>query len=441
MPSATIPSAARPPDTRALAARTVARVFGGQSLNQALPPALERVDAKDRGLLQQLCYGTLRHAPRLLALLQQLLDKPLRNKDADVQALLLIGLYQLDYMRVPAHAAVAATVEATRRLKKNWASGMANAILRRYQREGEALAAALDTAAALSHPRWLYDAMARQWPSHLDAIIAANNDAPPMTLRVNAAKVSREEYLAVLQEQGIEGAACRYSPVGITLAQPRDVRELPGFAEGLVSVQDEAAQFAAPLLAAAPGDRVLDACAAPGGKACHILEAQPELSELVAMDVEEARLARVRENLARLQLDATVVCGDGGEPPATLAGGGFDRILVDAPCSASGVIRRHPDVKSLRRPADLASFAAQQLRILQGLWPLLRAGGVLLYATCSIFEEENDAVVRRFAEQQADARVQALDADWGEATRSGRQVLPASDGPDGLYFALLAKTG
>jgi 16S rRNA (cytosine967-C5)-methyltransferase len=434
-----MPPAPRQPDPRALAARALANVFGGQSLNQALPPALERVDAKDRALLQQLCYGTLRHAPRLLALLQRLLDKPLRKKDADVQALLLIGLYQIDYTRVPAHAAVAATVEATRRLKKNWASGMANAVLRRYQREGEALAASLDTAAALSHPRWLFDRIGQQWPGQRDAIIAANNEEPPMTLRVNASKTDRDQYLAELHEQGIQGTACRYSAVGITLAQPCDVRELPGFAAGLVSVQDEAAQLAAPLLAAAPGDRVLDACAAPGGKACHVLERQPQLSGLVAMDVEEARLARVRDNLARLQLHASVVCGDAGTPPEALAGERFDRILVDAPCSASGVIRRHPDVKTLRRAADLESLATQQLRILTGLWPLLQPGGVLLYVTCSIFNEENDDVVQRFMAQQADAREQALGVDWGEATRHGRQVLPDRSGPDGLYFALLAK--
>lgn len=434
-----MPSAPAQPDPRALAALTLAKVFGGQSLNQALPPALERVDAKDRGLLQQLCYGALRHAPRLLALLRQLLDKPLRRKDADVQALLLIGLYQLDYMRVPPHAAVAATVEATRRLKKHWASGMANAVLRRYQREGEALAAALDTAAALSHPVWLYDRIGQQWPGHRDTIIAANNDEPPMTLRVNAAKTDRDQYLARLREQGLHGEACRHSTVGITLAQPCDVRELPGFTEGLASVQDEAAQLAAPLLAAAPGDRVLDACAAPGGKACHVLEQQPGLSELVAMDVEETRLARVRDNLARLQLDATVVCGDASAPPPAVTGKPFDRILVDAPCSASGVIRRHPDVKTLRRPEDLESLAEQQLRILQGLWPLLRPGGVLLYATCSIFNEENDDVVQRFVAQQADAREQPVAVDWGETTRHGKQVLPAGNGPDGLYFALLAK--
>ncbi|MGB1139462.1 MAG: 16S rRNA (cytosine(967)-C(5))-methyltransferase RsmB, partial [Halioglobus sp.] len=307
-----MPSRKKLQNPRTQAARVIAGVMDGQSLNQALPPALERVDPKDRGLLQELCYGTLRHTPRLLALLQQLLSKPLRKKDGDVQALLLVGLYQLTYTRVPAHAAVAETVEGTRHLKKNWASGMANAVLRRYQREAESLATHLDTAAALSHPPWLYEKISQQWPKQAGAIVAANNTPPPMTLRVNALRTNREAYLSRLAEQGIEGKACRYSAWGITLEQPCDVRELPGFEHGDISVQDEAAQFAAPLLAAAGGERVLDACAAPGGKACHILELQPELSELVAMDIEEPRLARVRDNLARLELSATVLCGDAG---------------------------------------------------------------------------------------------------------------------------------
>jgi 16S rRNA (cytosine967-C5)-methyltransferase len=223
------------------------------------------------------------------------------------------------------------------------------------------------------------------------------------------------------------------------LAQPRDVLELPGFAQGQASVQDEAAQMAAILLSAAAGERVLDACAAPGGKACHILELQPQLAELVAMDIDQRRLEKVSENLHRLGLQATTLAGDAAQPPSQLAPASFDRILVDAPCSASGVVRRHPDVKLLRRASDISPLAEAQLRILSGLWPLLSPGGTLLYATCSILDEENSQVVHRFVNGQDDAQLVTADAEWGEAVDCGRQLLPSPDGPDGLFYALLHK--
>jgi len=434
-----MPPEASAHDPRVAAARVIAAVLSGQSLNQALPPALDRVEGRDRALLQELCYGSLRQGPRLQSILGQMLDKPLRKKDNDVQALLMAGLYQLEYMRIPPHAAVAATVEATRGLRKKWASGMANAVLRRYQRQRDELCAALDSAATQAHPQWLYDKIRQQWPGHCEQIIAANNQPPPMSLRVNSSRGSREDYLAVLAHQGIDAVACAVSKYGIQLARPRDVQELPGFGVGEVSVQDEAAQLAAPLLDAASGERVLDACAAPGGKTCHILELQPQLSQLVAMDVERARLQRVKENLERLELRAELVCADAGAPPDTLAQEAYDRILVDAPCSASGVIRRHPDVKFLRRPGDISGLAKQQLHILRGLWPLLKPGGCLLYVTCSVFNEENGEVVQRFLDEQANAGLSPLNTQWGVAALNGRQLLPTPDGPDGLYFSLLTK--
>ena len=426
--------------TRAAAARVLADVLAGKSLNQALPPRLEQVNPRDRGLLRQLCYGSLRLAPRLLAMLDQMLDKPLKAKDRDLQGLLLCGLYQLDATRIPDHAAVDATVAATRDLKKQWARGMTNAILRRYQRQREQLAANLDEAAALSHPRWLYRALQRQWPQAAAAIIHANNSQPPMTLRVNARKVTRQDYLRQLAGQGIEAAAGTLCADAVRLASPCDVADLPGFADGLASVQDEAAQMAATLLDAQPGDRVLDGCAAPGGKTCHLLERQPAVAELVAMDIDEGRLHRLRENLARLGLSARVVAGDGAHPPAALRAGSFDRILVDAPCSATGVIRRHPDVKLLRRATDIPQLAAHQLAILQGLWPLLKPGGVLLYVTCSLLDEENSGVVARFLDAQSTAQSLTPALAWGAATAHGRQLLPQADGPDGLFYALLQKT-
>ena len=428
-------------DARAAAAGVLGEVLAGSSLNQALPRMLAKVSERDRGLLQQLCYGTLRHGPRLQAVLTQLLDKPLRDKDSDIQGLLLCGLYQLDSMRIPDHAAVAATVSATRVLKKPWAKGMTNAVLRRYLREREQLAQTLDAAATACHPPWLYYKLVKQWPAAAATILQANNQQPPMYLRVNSRRMSRDAYLAKLAGEGIAARAGELGPQSILLSQPRDVLELPGFTAGDVSVQDEAAQLAAPVLQAAAGERILDACAAPGGKACHLLELQSQLAELVAMDVDEQRLQKVSENLQRLGLEATLIAGDATAPPQQLQPASFDRILVDAPCSASGVIRRHPDVKLLRRESDIPQLADQQLAILAGLWPLLRVGGWLLYATCSVLQEENSKVVGRFLSAQSHARLCNVDGDWGQPVDCGRQLLPSPEGPDGLFYALLQKTG
>lgn len=428
-------------DVRATAARVIGAVIGGLSLNQVLPEKLNDVSERDRALLQQLSYGTLRQSPRLQAILRQLLDKPLRDKDRDVQGLLLCGLYQLDSTRVPDHAAVAATVDATRALKKHWAKGMTNAVLRRYLREREQLTQALDEAAAASHPAWLFQKILTQWPAAAAAIIDANNQQPPMTLRVNRGQASRDDYISSLKGHGIAAKAGCLSKHAIQLAVPIDVWDLPEFSAGRVSVQDEAAQMAALLLQAGAGERVLDACAAPGGKTCHILELQPELAELVAMDVDELRLQKVSENLQRLNLKATLITGDAASPPAALQPASFDRILVDAPCSASGVIRRHPDVKLLRRESDIAPLANQQLCILRGLWPLLKTGGTLLYATCSILDEENSQVIQRFLTEEGDAALSDTEMAGSESVTSGRQLLPSSGGTDGLFYAALQKAG
>lgn len=425
---------------RAAAARAIGAVLAGKSLAQALPAQLERTTERDRALVQQLCYGTLRLAPRLQALLDPLLDKPLRARDRDVQGLLLCGLYQLEDTRIPDHAAVSETVAAAAVLKKTWARGMTNAVLRRYLREREALQARLDEAARLAHPAWLLQALKAQWPAHWQQVVAANNDQPPLTLRVNRRRGSRDDYLARLAGAGIAARAGALSPEAVYLESPTDVALLPGFADGEVSVQDEAAQLAALLLDPQPGDRVLDACAAPGGKTGHLLELQPALQELVAMDIDATRLVRVEQNLQRLGLTARLCVGDGARPAGALGNGCFERILVDAPCSASGVIRRHPDVKILRRPADIEGFHRQQRDILAGLWPHLAVGGRLLYATCSVLEAENHATVAAFIETRRDARPVALNGDRGEPAGMGRQLLPDPAGADGLYYALLEKT-
>lgn len=423
-------------DTRATAATTIARVLEGASLNQVLPAALDTAPARDRSLLQQLCYGTLREYPRLQPQLARLLTKPLRSRDRDVEALLLLGLYQLSATRIPDHAAVAATVAAASALSRVWAKGLCNAVLRRYLRERESLLLQLDEAATAAHPQWLYQAIHDEWPRQAADMIAANNSQPPMVLRVNRRRGSREEYLARLDSEGIAAVAGELAPEAIYLTQPLDVGALPGFTEGMASVQDEAAQLAARLLQAAPGDRVLDACAAPGGKACHLLELEPDL-QLIAMDSDEQRLQRVRDNLKRLALAAETLVGDATAPPAKLRTQPFQRIVVDAPCSASGVIRRHPDIKVLRRDTDIAGFAAQQLAILQGLWPLLAAGGRLLYITCSVLEEENSGVLQRFLETTPDAAL--LPPPVGEPRACGGQILPRIQGPDGLFYGLLQR--
>jgi 16S rRNA (cytosine967-C5)-methyltransferase len=427
-------------DVRAAAAAVIGDVLGGVSLNQALPPRLAQVPKPDRGLLQQLCYGTLRHGPRLQALLAQLLEKPLRGKDRDLQGLLLCGLYQLDNTRVPDHAAVAATVDATRVMKKHWAGGMTNAVLRRYLRERTQLSQTLAPSAAACQPCWLYQKISAQWPHDAHAIFDAGNRQPPMTLRTNARQINPHEYLARLRDLNIGAVPGALSPYSIQLHQPMDVRDLPGFADGQVSVQDEAAQMAAILLQSAAGERVLDACAAPGSKSCHILELQPDLAELVAMDIHASRLERVAENLDRLELTATLLTGNAAHPPPALAPSSFDRILADVPCSASGVIRRHPDIKLLRRESDIPSLAVRQGDILDGLWPLLKPGGTLLYATCSILDDENGEVVRQFLARQANAALVDTGVAWGVPADYGRQLLPEVDGTDGMYYALLSKS-
>lgn len=426
-------------DTRAAAGRVVGQVLAGQSLSAVLPVMLQQVAPRDRALLQQLCYGSLRDYPRLQATLEQLLSKPLRDKDQDLQGLLLTGLYQLGATRIPEHAAVAATVAATRALKKDWAKGLVNAVLRRYLREAEALSANLPAAAAAAHPEWLYKALHQQWPQQATTIMQANNEQPPMTLRSNLRLGDRDSNLKALATAELSARPGELGEQSICLQQPCDVQQLPGFDQGHLSVQDEAAQLAAPLLAATAGERILDACAAPGGKSCHILELQPDLAELVAMDVSAARLERVAENMSRLGLQATLMEADAASPPAALAPASFNRILVDAPCSATGVIRRHPDIKLLRREEDIESFAQQQLEILNGVWPLLQIGGSLLYVTCSVLDEENSAVIAHFLRTNDDANCAVPEAHWGVEMPYGRQLLPRTDGPDGLFFSRLVK--
>lgn len=433
-------------NTRLVAARVLTRVLqDGQSLTAALDQAFLGIEvSKDRAFIQALCYGVCRQFHRLDFILSQLLDKPL--KDADVKALALVGLYQLNFMRVKPHAAVSETVLAAR--KKPWAKSLLNAVLRTYLREQEGLENKAEKfqSAAVSHPAWLIKQIEQDWPDLAQQILLENNLQPPLVLRVNLAKTSREQYLHLLAEQDIASEGVSFCPSAIQLDKPVPVDLLPGFAEGLASVQDTAAQLAAGLLAVQPGQRVLDVCAAPGGKTAHILENQPQLAELVAVDIDEARMQRVSENLQRLKLSAKLVVGDAANPATWWDGKLFDRILLDAPCSALGVIRRHPDIKVLRRAEDIGQLQALQKAILQAIWPLLAPGGVMVYATCSILKQENELQIKAFLTANTDAIELPLfpsaneeTADWGVAGVCGRQIITGESAMDGFYYAKIGK--
>lgn len=427
---------------RALAATVVFQALSeGRSLAETLPNAVERLrDSSERALLQELSYGTLRWYPQLDGVAQLLLRKPFKRKDGDVFALLLVGLYQLMHLRVAPHAAVSLSVSAVDDLGKSWAKGLVNAVLRGYQRDPALLARACTAPGAqLAHPDWLLAAFKRDWPDHWQAIAQANNARPPMTLRVNQGRVERDAYMAQLEQKSLLARASDFASDALTLDQPIDVLHLPEFARGWASVQDAAAQLAAQLLDAQAGERVLDACAAPGGKSAHILERQPALAELVAVDRDAQRMRRVSENLQRLELQARCVVADAAATADWWDGRPFDRILLDAPCTATGVIRRHPDIKVLRREADVAGLVAQQARLLHALWPLLRDGGTLVYATCSVLREENELQMQNFLSAHVQAQAVPIASAWGHACAVGRQILPGEADMDGFYYAILRK--
>lgn len=418
----------------------------GRSLTDSLNATLPKLtQPADKALCQAMCYGCLRSYLKLDTLLGKLLKKPLRQKDQDVYCLLLLGLYQLLEMRIPDHAAVSLTVTATRSLRKPWAKELVNAVLRNFRRRQTALLESLSPAtnptAFYSHPGWLLDKFKQAWPDDWQAVVEANNRQAPMSLRVNRQQQSRADYLKTLAEKDITAFAIAHTSQGIQLGSPAGVEQLPGFDTGAVSVQDGAAQLAVELLQPQAGERLLDACAAPGGKTAHILESQPRLKELVAVDIEQARLDKITENLQRLGLQATLICGDAAEPVDWWDGQAFDRILLDAPCSATGVIRRHPDIKLLRRADDIPALRAIQYKLLQQLWPLLKQGGMLLYATCSVLPEENQQQIGRFLTEQSDARLRPIEAEWGRVTPAGQQILPGEDNMDGFFYARLYKTG
>lgn len=421
-------------ETQRLASRTVAATLAGRSLTQTLDALrLQHSDLspQQRAAIRDLSYGTLRHYGRLQAVLGLLLRKPVT--DEALRSLLLVALYQLCYSKAAAHAVVDHAVETAAAIKKPAAKGLVNAVLRNFLRQREELlrrAEAGSDLARYSHPQWWIDKLRQQYPREWESILLAGNRHPPMTLRVNRRRESVAGYLALLQANGL--AAQAVGKDGIMLAQPVAVEKLPGFSEGLVSVQDAGAQYAAQLLDVRDGMRVLDACAAPGGKTAHLLELADV--ELTALDCDAERLRKVEQNLLRLNFSARCVAGDAGRPEQWWDGSEFERILADVPCSASGVVRRHPDSKWLRRETDIARFAEQQQRVLEALWRCLARGGKLLYATCSVFAEENNLQIASFLTRHADAALQALPG----LSEQDKQLLP-DEQHDGFYYALLAK--
>jgi 16S rRNA (cytosine967-C5)-methyltransferase len=425
-----------------VAASALARVIGaGESLTTLLPRTLQQLQSRqEKAFCQELCYGVLRWHTRLTEVLSTILSKPLKPQDRDLECLLLSGCYQLEYLEIPAYAAVDGCVRAASDLGKTWAKSLVNAVLRRFQREQAALFAHADRSARirLSCPGWLYDRVLQAWPQEAETILAASNQRPPMTLRVNLSKIDLEAYLQWLQKEEISAQPHPLVGSAVTLEQPRDVHAIPGFDLGLVSVQDAGAQLAAELLNAGPGMRVLDACAAPGGKTAHIMERSSGGLDLTALDQDAARMLRLEDTLARLSLKAEIRVADANQPESWWDGHQYHRILLDAPCSGTGVLRRHPDIKLLRRSSDIESLAALQRRLFDALWPLLVTGGQLLYVTCSILPEENQRQVDAFCSGHDDACRRAA---THPALDSNGQILPGRHGMDGFFYALLEKKG
>lgn len=430
------------PNLRLLAARVIDAVTDGQSLADCLPLQLAKIkDHRDKAFVQALCYGICRTYPLLDVIASHLMSKPMKAKDSDVHALIMVGLYQLQFMHTAPHAAVSETVNAVATLKKPWAKGLVNAVLREFLREKDNLISKLaeqDLEAETMHPIWWITAIRKAWPEQWQEILTANNVHPPFSLRVNAGQVKRADYIAQLAANDLSATLIPETDSGIILDKPVNVDELPDFGKGCVTVQDGAAQLAATLLQLQPGQRVLDACAAPGGKLTHILEIQPDV-EVVAIEKEANRIIPIRENLHRLNQEANCIAADAANIEAWWDQKPFDRILLDAPCSASGVIRRHPDIKLLRQPTDIKALAAEQLRILQALWQTLKTDGILVYATCSIFPEENTQIIKKFLEKTPSAKEDKIPAKWGMELEHGRQILPGMHNMDGFYYACLRK--
>ena len=421
---------------RSMAAQAVEQVVEkGQSLSNVLPAMQQKVADKDKALLQELCFGVLRTLSQLEWMIQQLMERPMTGKQRTVHYLIMVGFYQLLHTRIPPHAALAETVEGAVVIKRPQLKGLINGVLRQFQRRQETLLAEFaQSDLRFLHPSWLVKRIKAAYPQQWEAILEANNQRPPMWLRVNRNHHSRDEWLKLLEDAGLVGFPHPDYPDAVRLETPASVLALPGFEQGWVTVQDASAQGCVSYLLPENGEQILDLCCAPGGKTTHILEVAPE-AHVMAVDVDEKRLSRVYDNLKRLGMKATVKQGDGRYPDQWCGEQLFDRILLDAPCSATGVIRRHPDIKWLRRDRDIAELAQLQAEILNATWAHLKPGGTLVYATCSILPEENQQQIAAFLARTPDALLR----ETGTPEQPGRQNLPAAEEGDGFFYAKLIK--
>lgn len=426
---------------RAVAAKGIYAVLEDRrSLQSILPQVLDAASDKDKAWLHEMLYGVLRNLPTLQFWLRPLLSNPIKAQSRVIEHLLYLGIYQLHFTRVAPHAAISETVDACDVLKQKHVKGLVNAVLRNFQRQQDTLTPPNDERIKLNLPKWFYKSLSNAYPENYAVIAAKQAEKPPVWLRINLHKTSAEKYSAMLTDAGVEHQ--NHPPVAMKLLQSVKVQQLPGYAEGLFSVQDKAAQFAAHYLAPQKGDRVLDACAAPGGKLAHLLELQPSLKECVAIDIDAGRLDSITENLLRLghHNNVTLQVGDACHPESWNPSGElFDRILLDAPCSATGIIRRHPDILWLRKKQDIDNLVQLQKQILATLWQQLKPGGVLLYATCSILPEENSEQIKQFLQETDDAILNPV-CDGDCRTTPGRQILPGESEMDGFYYAKLQKS-
>ncbi len=437
------------PNARQLALEVCTQLLQhGLSLNDLLEQQLKLLASdRDRGFCSELCYGFCRYYFVLQAELQKRIKKPLKARDLDVQVILLLGLYQIRFMRVEDYAAVNESVLLLKKRQKIWAKGLVNAVLRSFIRDqaGAMTSAEKSDLSASEHeqayPDWMRQKIRQDWGEHAASIFAAGNQRAPMVLRVDLTKVSRTDYQLQLQNQGLAATEHPLVESALILQHPVAVELLPGFTAGEASVQDASAQLAAGLLSCEAGMRVLDACAAPGGKTLHILQQTPEL-HLLALDKDQTRLHRVAENLQRAAVQAELICADAAEPAEWFEGALFDRILLDAPCSASGIMRRHPDIRLLRKASDIGGLVEQQKRLLSAMWALLKPGGRLLYSTCSLFKDESEGQIQVFVNAQDNCVELPLNTvQWGLSRPVGRQILPGAAEMDGFYYAVLEKRG
>ena len=431
-------SARHPLNLRAVAAQVLFQILEqGKSARDCLPTAQSKLKEQDKAWLQEMVYGVLRQLPLLQYWLRLLLDTPLKNKYKITEHVILLGFYQLAFSRVSQHAAVSETVNACQTLKIDAMRGLTNGILRNFIRSEMGEQRPEDPQINSGLPKWLYKKLSIAYPDVLPQLISQMENKAPIWLRVNRQKVNVAEFAAILSEHQISFSLSQLHPDGIVLDKTQDITAIPGFEQGWFAVQDGAAQLAAAYLGAQSGENILDCCAAPGGKTCHILE-QTDKLHVTALEIDPQRLHKIAENLQRLGLDATLICGDASQPAHWWNGQQFDRILLDAPCSATGIIRRHPDIKWLRKATDIATLVNIQAHILDAMWQLLKPGGVLLYATCSILPEENSQQISLFLQRTPDARVDP--AFTHDQAFVGQQILPGEQQMDGFYYCRLLKS-